>query len=98
MPTEGMGLQVLYADGDSESIFLPMERMRLTVRAGETLDAPTPDELTATAQHLLSAADATDNEAKSGEASPMLSWACESCIWLRCWILSCAYRLSTEIR
>ncbi len=62
-------MQVLYADGDTESIFLPMERVRLTVSPGETLVAPTPDELTATAQHLLSAADAGDDEAKSGKAS-----------------------------
>lgn len=62
-------MQVLYADGDVESVFLPMERVRLTVSPGEILVAPMPDELTATAQHLLLAADAGDDEAKSGTAS-----------------------------
>ena len=78
---ECMYLQVLYADGDSESIFLAMERMRLSVTSGETLTAPTPDELTATSQHLLSAADAADDEAKSGEASPMHYCA----LWVYWW-------------
>ena len=67
-------MQVLYADGDSESIFLPMERMRVNVSAGEILTAPTPDELTATAQHLLSAADADDAKAMSGEAVSCPHW------------------------
>ena len=57
----------MYADGDSESILLPMERVRLTVRPGERLAAPTANELTATAQHLLSAADAASDKEKIGE-------------------------------
>ena len=61
-------MQVLYADGDSESICLPMERVRVSACAGEALTAPTSDELTAAAQHLLLAADADDDNAKSGEA------------------------------
>lgn len=59
------GVQVLYADGDSESVFLAMERVRLRIYAGETLSAPTSHELTATAQHLLCAAD-TDDKANKG--------------------------------
>ena len=64
---------MLYADGDSERIFLPMERVRLSIKAGEILNAPTSDELTATAQHLFSAADADDGKAMSGEALADLS-------------------------
>ena len=48
-----------------------MERVRMSVTAGETLTTPTPDELTATAQHLLSAADADDDKSESGDASSM---------------------------
>lgn len=60
-------MQILYADGDSESIFLPMERVRMNVSPGERLAAPTAEELTATAQHLLSAADAASDKEKMGE-------------------------------
>lgn len=60
-------VQILYADGDSESIFLPMERVRLNVSPGERLAAPTAEELTATAQHLLRAADAASDIEKIGE-------------------------------
>lgn len=67
-------MQVLYADGDSESIFLPMERVRLNISAGEILTAPTSDEFTATAQHLLSAADADDDKAISGEVLVDCFW------------------------
>ena len=75
-------MQVLYADGDTESVFLPMERVRLTVSPGETLVAPTPDELTATAQHLLSAADAGDDKAKSGKTSEELQSLSPRCLCL----------------
>ena len=57
----------MYADGDSESILLPMERVRLNVSPGERLAAPTANELTATAQHLLSAADAASDKENMGE-------------------------------
>ena len=60
-------LQVMYADGDSESILLPMERVRLSVSPGEKLAVPTANELTATAQHLLSAVDAASDKEKTGE-------------------------------
>ncbi len=64
-------MQILYTDGDSESIFLSMERVRLTVSPGEKLAAPTADELIATAQHLLSATDAASDIGKIGEDDSM---------------------------
>ena len=53
-------MQVLYADGDSESILLPMERVRLDINPGQPFAAPSAEELTASAHHLLCAADKVD--------------------------------------
>ena len=53
-------MQVLYADGDSESILLPMERVRLDINPGQPFAAPSAEELIASAQHLLCAADKVD--------------------------------------
>ena len=47
----------------------------MDVTSGEILTAPTFNELTATAQHLLSAADADDDKATSGEAVSCPQWA-----------------------
>ena len=60
-------MQVLYADGDSESVLLPMERVRLDINPGQPLAAPSAEELTASAHHLLCAADKADcAETKEG--------------------------------
>ena len=53
-------MQVLYADGDSESVLLPMERVRLGINPGQPLAAPSAEELTGSAHHLLCAADKAD--------------------------------------
>ena len=60
-------MQVLYADGDSESILLPVERVRLDINPGQPFAAPSAEELTASAHHLLCAADQADcAETKEG--------------------------------
>ena len=53
-------MQVLYADGDSESILLPVERVRLGINPGQPFAAPSAEELTASAHNLLCAADKAD--------------------------------------
>ena len=53
-------MQVLYADGDTESVLVPMERVRLDINPGQHFAAPSTEELTASAQHLLCAADNVD--------------------------------------
>ena len=60
-------MQVLYADGDSESILLPMERIRLDINPGQPFAAPSAEELTASAHHLLCAADTADCAEEGGQ-------------------------------